>query len=366
MAQKRLLWHLYPSFLVITIASLMAMTWYVSHSFRIFYHKQLAGELEAKTRLIEYQILPIIKSGNPGELDNLCKNLRTVGLTRITVILPDGRVIADSDENTAQMVNHGDRPEFKEAMTKGMGTSLRFSATLKKNMMYLAIPIKQQNKIIAVVRTSIPVTAVDEELKQIYQKIIWASVLIAICAAAAALAISKKISRPVEQMRRDFVANVSHELKTPVTSIKGFVETLLEGALNEPEQAVRFLKIIAKQSDRLNAIIDDLLTLSTLEEEQQQKEISFELSAIKPVLDAAVELSSFKASPKQILLTVRCESNLKSKINSALLEQAVVNLIDNAVKYSENNKEVIIEAQRNDKELTITVKDQGSEFHGSI
>ena len=84
--------------------------------------------------------------------------------------------------------------------------------------------------------------------------------------------------RRLEDVRRDFVANVSHELRTPITSIKGFAETLLEGAFKKPEEAKRFLQIIAKHADRLNAIVEDLLTLSSLEESSQKRKITFENS----------------------------------------------------------------------------------------
>ena len=77
--------------------------------------------------------------------------------------------------------------------------------------------------------------------------------------------------RRLETVRREFVANVSHELKTPITSIKGFVETLLEGAYRNPEEALNFLGIVAKQADRLNAIIEDLLMLSRLEQEEREE-----------------------------------------------------------------------------------------------
>jgi len=76
--------------------------------------------------------------------------------------------------------------------------------------------------------------------------------------------------RRLEHVRRDFVANVSHELKTPITSIKGFVETLLAGAIREPENAENFLRIVARQTERLNEIIDDLLSLSRIEKDAER------------------------------------------------------------------------------------------------
>ena len=94
-----------------------------------------------------------------GGIDELSKKLGRGSSTRITVILPDGRVIADSDEDSEKMENHGNRPEFKDALEKGMGRSLRFSDTLGEEMMYVAVPIEEQGHILAVVRTAIPATA---------------------------------------------------------------------------------------------------------------------------------------------------------------------------------------------------------------
>ena len=166
--------------------------------------------------------------------------------------------------------------------------------------------------------------------------------------------------RRLENFRRDFVANVSHELRTPITAIKGFVETLLDGAMREPESAEKFLGIIARQADRLNAIINDLLLLSKLEQQGEQGTVTTESAAIRGVLDAAIELCAFKADRKNIPIQVRCEGTLRAKVNVPLLEQALVNLVDNAVKYSEPGKPVTVEAAlRNGGSLVIQVRDEG-------
>jgi two-component system phosphate regulon sensor histidine kinase PhoR len=407
----------------------------------------------------------MIKSGNFSEIDNTCKSLGKKGSTRITIILPDGQVIGDSDENLAVMKDHSDRPEFRTAINEGTGSAVRFSSTVGKNMMYLAVSIKQDDKVLAVVRTSIPITVIDQELAKLYKRVLWAGIIIAVCAAVVSLFISKKLSRPIEQMkemakrfasgdfshsvfmpgatelaelakalnemaqqldsrintitedknqiqailssmvegvlavdstghivsinkaaanflgidevkslgrsieeivrnpelqqfiqntlgdnepsietnilvtnngerffqlhgsltdskgrrsgavivmhditrirrleevRRDFVANVSHELKTPITSIKGFVETLREGAVNNPQEAKRFLEIIARHSDRLDAIVDDLLSLSRLEDDSEKRRLFFESTYLRPALVSAVELSKIKAEKKNI------------------------------------------------------------------
>jgi two-component system phosphate regulon sensor histidine kinase PhoR len=163
----------------------------------------------------------------------------------------------------------------------------------------------------------------------------------------------------LETIRRDFVANVSHELRTPITSIKGFVETLLDGAINEPQEAQRFLKIIAGHTDRLMAIIEDLLSLSRLEEDGQTRNVAMEYLKVRPVLDSAVELSGPKAGDKKIKIEIDCDDEIETLMNPALLEQAILNLIDNAVKYSSAESKIQISANKTEKEVIIAVKDLG-------
>jgi two-component system phosphate regulon sensor histidine kinase PhoR len=155
------------------------------------------------------------------------------------------------------------------------------------------------------------------------------------------------------------VANVSHELKTPITSIKGFVETLLAGALKEPENAEKFLRIIGQQTDRLNEIIDDLLSLSRIEQEAERHQIAFARGNLKEVLQAASQVCEAKATAKNISLEVICPDALRASLNAPLLEQALVNLIDNAVKFSPANSTVWVEAEEAGSEIVIRVRDQG-------
>ena len=166
--------------------------------------------------------------------------------------------------------------------------------------------------------------------------------------------------RSLENIRRDFVSNVSHELRTPVTSIQGFVEALRERNITDPEKIRRYLDIIAKHSDRLNAIIEDLLSLSRLEQEGERREITFEKVPLKPVLAESIELSGTKAKEKEIKISLDCPDDLKIKINTALLEQAVLNLIDNAIKYSPAQSTINVIVKKNEKDVSIAVQDTGS------
>jgi two-component system phosphate regulon sensor histidine kinase PhoR len=165
--------------------------------------------------------------------------------------------------------------------------------------------------------------------------------------------------RRLEGVRREFVANVSHELRTPITSIKGFVETLLDGAMWRPPDAERFLGIVAKQADRLNAIVTDLLTLSRVEQDTEKLSIPLEEHSIREVLKEAVQVCELKGVAKDVTIALTCDEKISARINPPLLEQAVVNLVDNAVKYSDSGKTVRVEGTESGSEVIISVIDEG-------
>jgi two-component system phosphate regulon sensor histidine kinase PhoR len=165
--------------------------------------------------------------------------------------------------------------------------------------------------------------------------------------------------RKLENVRRDFVANVSHELKTPITSIKGFVETLEDGALEDPEAARRFLAIISRQADRLSNIIEDLLSLSRIEQGAEESSISLAPADVRKVIKGALIACEHKAKEKNIRIKFEVENEITAEINPPLLEQAVVNLIDNAIKFSESNTQVDIDLVEKDGEVVIGVEDRG-------
>jgi two-component system phosphate regulon sensor histidine kinase PhoR len=172
--------------------------------------------------------------------------------------------------------------------------------------------------------------------------------------------------KKLESIRQDFVANVSHELRTPLTSIKGFVETLAAGAVDDPVEARRFLGILSKQADRITMIVNDLLSLSRIERDADQKAIDLTEGRIVDVLTSSIETCTARAQLKNIHIECVCEPDITAKIERALLEQAVVNLIDNAINYSGNNTPILVHAEYSlpgsggaKKEVVISVKDEG-------
>jgi two-component system phosphate regulon sensor histidine kinase PhoR len=165
--------------------------------------------------------------------------------------------------------------------------------------------------------------------------------------------------RRLENMRRDFVANVSHEIKTPLTAIKGFVETLQQGNVEKAHEKERFLSIIQRHVDRLNAIIEDLLALSRIEQEHERQEIEFEPVKIADVLQAAIQLCLPKADEKNIRINLDCGKNTTAVFDPTLIEQAVVNLLDNAIKYSKPESSVVVKSHQQNDHMIISVQDHG-------
>ena len=435
MRAKRLFWQIFPPLLLVAGVSVAAASWYAADYLRRFTLEQKGDDLEAAARLAE-SALATVSQRDPAALQATCRDLGRKTALRLTLVHPSGKVLCDSAEDPAGMENHADRPEVQEALSGRTGRAMRFSFTLGQPALYVAVPLRQAGAIAGVVRLSVPVSAVDEAFQTIRVHLLGAAVVIILLGAAASYLISRRIVRPIEDLRegadrfargdfdarlpaprvveidalaasmnemarqlsgriatiqeqrntlesilegmaegvvavdaakrvlllnrtaggmlgvdpagaqgrgiqelsrnmpfqafvvrslgaaepveeeiaagekgallirasgvplhdgaggrigalivlndvtqlhrlervrRDFVANVSHELKTPVTSIAGFVETLLDGALDDRATAERFLEIIRRQAERLNAIVTDLLSLARLEQESRER-----------------------------------------------------------------------------------------------
>ena len=140
--------------------------------------------------------------------------------------------------------------------------------------------------------------------------------------------------RKLENFRRDFVANVSHEIKTPLTVIRGAVETLRDGAIHEPESAERFMQIIEMHSERLNALVQDILSLSQLECRAVGDGYNMVPVNVSTPISTAVELAQARADAAGLKLVVETSADPEVLIDVQLVEQAILNLIDNAIKHS--------------------------------
>jgi two-component system phosphate regulon sensor histidine kinase PhoR len=170
----------------------------------------------------------------------------------------------------------------------------------------------------------------------------------------------------LEQIRKDFVANVSHELRTPIQLMKGFSETILdlplvsapEGDSAEREQLRHFIGIIRKNADTMENLISDLLSLASLEDENERRPDAEEQDLV-PLFEDALSSVEIQAKNKQIEIIVNCPPDLRAKLHGSYIVQVLVNLLDNAIKYSPNASKVWARAFWEENELVLEVKDQG-------
>ena len=163
--------------------------------------------------------------------------------------------------------------------------------------------------------------------------------------------------KKLEQVRKDFVANVSHELKTPVTSIKGFTETLLDGAMEEQQLREKFLTIIWKESERLQNLIHDLLELSRIE--QQYFKLNSQKMNVSDIVEDVQTLLKSKADDKDIRLKVECMGDTVIDGDPVRIKQIVINLVNNSITYTPAGGEIFVEVKEQNEEVVLKVKDTG-------
>jgi two-component system phosphate regulon sensor histidine kinase PhoR len=526
MRKQKLIWQIFPFFLVIIIVSLSLEAWYFNRHSRRFFLENTEKELIVRARLIEFKMAEILseKPVQNQKLNDLCKNLGESIQTRVTVIAPSGEVIADSFARTATMENHRNRPEIQTALNGQKGVAIRHSSTLDQNMMYIALPVQGDTGITAVIRTALPLTAIEKNIRSTRNKVFGFLIFTVIAAAGVSWYVTRKIIHPLEEikkgaqafargdlsnrlpvpdteelselarsmnqmaenltnriqealnrqreleavhcsmqegviaidnqekiitineaaarifnfpapelknknilevarnfelqsfihsalsthepveddilvhrdtdhilnihssalwdsrdhrmgtliifhditrirrlekMHKDFAANVSHELKTPLTTIKGFIETLQEMPDGPSDDRAGFLKILEKNVNRMIELINDLLSLSRLER-LEGTGVRFAENQLSVLIQGAVRVCDPLAEKKQIQIQMTCPEDLMVRVDPVLMEQAIVNLVENAVKYSPENARVDIIARSSGKDIEIDVKDAGA------
>ncbi len=222
MRTKRLLWQLYPWFLLITLASLAAVGFYAKSINENLYHDRQRQNLAAVAMALEDQVEQGLAAKNHAALAGLCRRIRSQAGMRTTVILPSGKVVADSDESPAAMENHSDREEIRQALADGFGSSQHLSYTLKHEMLYVAASVPQRGRVLGVVRTAIETSKLDRDLALLEARAGLAGLVVALLAAAISLWVSRRISRPMEEIRRGAEqlvhGDLRHKLPIPAST----------------------------------------------------------------------------------------------------------------------------------------------------
>ncbi|MBK26767.1 MAG: hypothetical protein CME70_22390 [Halobacteriovorax sp.] len=524
MKPKKLFTKLFPSYLFISLLGLVILLLITRFAFKNFYFNEVSNNLNQKSQIIKDEFIPLIKNQNLEALQKRVQIIAKKSESRLTVVLPDGKVISDSHFEPSKMENHKSREEISGALKGSISESIRHSKTLDEEHLYLASPLIDKDKIIGVLRVSVSVKKLKTSLFLLTRKVILWSLILLVVLTYIIIVQSKRISAPIEDItalvdkftngdfenkielqetsskevaslysaielmseriqtqiqkinkqkneqlavfasmlegvitiypdmniyhinkaalnlfqykqegpikgiplmevvkseriynmtkklledhqtvdneyeydsglilnvhgtilesestgmlgavlvfnditkmrelenhRKQFVANVSHELKTPLTAIQGYLETLQEEEIDDKEVLNKFLGIINKHSNRLKTIIEDLLALSSIERESEIGELKLENISIWKALDNALIFCKEKAESKNIKIN-KTGPDQVVLINQPLIEQAIINLLDNAIKYGPENSEVNIETKINEKILEIVVVDKG-------
>ena len=493
---KRILFRrIILAYLVIAPLLLIILELYLSGAIKDNYISNLRDGLIIQARLIADRI----PGSDTHDLDQFCRDYKEKTGARVTIVDSDGKVLGDSDEPSGKMENHLDRPEIKEADLSDMGTTIRYSRTLQKNLFYLAIAFESDSDR-KFLRLSMPLQDIEKAMNSIRMRIVTATLAVSFLAILLGLIQARRITRSVEEItafskeaaaghfrkrlflrekgelgelgknisemahelheklklseegkqkieailrnmsdglilsdmkgtillsneavsrlfnvassiegktimetlrkaelmdmidkvavsrervsreievthpkdlylmvtaapfyayrkegelsgiiltfhditrlrrleeiRKDFVANVSHEIKTPITAIKGFTETLLDGAIEDRENAHKFLETIKINSERLNSLVTDLLTLSGIE----LGDIVIQQHVVNPeeVIDTVFTILAEKSQSKRLYLRKDVAPEIRElKADRDRLIQILLNLVDNGIKFTE-------------------------------
>lgn len=523
MNRRTVVRQIYPTFLAIAFVAMAIVTVYASTLSRRFFQQVRHQDLMERALLLR-SILPAEElRRQPGALGDLLESAGRESGTRITLVLANGAVAADSDEPPEHLYNQAAYPEIREALRGVPGVDVRRDGRVGRTLMHVAVPVFHEGAVVAALRVATFTEGARAILVHITGRIVLVGLLVLVGVVFVSLYIARRISRPLlvvreaalhyaredfdyqfsvdtpeeiralaetlntmagqlktriatimrqrnelgamlssmleavivldtrlliktmnpaavtlmhksldeaigrsilevvrnselhdfsqrvlsngetleesvvlydttpcylqahgtvirsergdvegvllvmnditrlkqlENMRKDFVANVSHELKTPITSIKGFVETLQDGALEDTDRARHFLAIINRHADRLNAIIDDLLILSKIED-NPSRQISFNRNPLAEVVDSALQVCEHQAHRRDIRLVSSCPPEFHAEINPILMEQALVNLVDNAIKYSNPGSTVEVRLLAKESYYVLSIVDSG-------
>jgi len=407
--KHRIIWKFLSAYIVLIIVAIFVLNFFVSLKLRDYYELQISERLKDNVVLLSDIVNKDLAERNQEVIQRKTKVLADKLQLRITVIDNKGGVLGDSEKDPLLMENHSNRLEVIRAIESGIGESNRFSDTLGYNMKYVATPAVKNNQIIGVVRVALSLIEVEAQIRFIYRIVLMGGFVAVIIALIIGYITSKRITNPIRKMqgiaqsisqgnfneridiktkdeleelakslnkmadrlqtqidnlkkmdkvRTDFVANVSHELKTPITSIRGFIETLEDGAMDDRQNAKRFISIIKKHTDGLSNIINDLLSLSELElDKDTLKKENFDLKDL--IEEVSLGFGHAVSSKHHKFEKDFTGDSFNVRADKTKIEQVLANLIDNAVKYTREEGIVKISLANNSDRFSIIVEDNG-------
>ncbi|MBZ2178204.1 MAG: HAMP domain-containing protein [Acidobacteria bacterium] len=400
----KIFFKLIAAVLCLLVVALVAVDFFASKVAESTYLETLERELVDKGRM-----LALVVPSDRAQFTRYAQAARG----RLTLIARDGRVLADSEAPAERMENHANRSEVQSALAGRAGSVRRQSPTLGVPFLYVAVPVGE-----GALRLAVPLAEIQSQVDAIRRRMLASTALAFVPAILLAALFARWVSRrlgliieysaelakgnfqarlatpgrdelgllerklnetgqtlegmfqelerehaeleKLERVRKDFVINVSHELRTPLASIQGYTETLLDGAIHEPEHNVRFLGIIRQNAERLANLTADLLTLSRVELKQQK--FQFASYLVDELVQSTVDSMLPLARRKNITIAFsRCPARPEAFCDAEAVNQVLTNLVDNALKYTPENGTIQLGVRQLSPQpfVEVYVKDSG-------
>lgn len=393
---------------VLMAVALAAIDFLASEMAQKIYVDALKQELSEKARMLAMLDREALLEVKP----EVVRRLGEAAGGRVTMVDASGRVLHDSEADAASMENHAQRPEVRAALSNSMGQSIRKSPTTGVNYLYVAAPLGP-----GAVRIAMPLKELSSQIGALRRKLVLYTAIAFIPTILLALLFARFFARrlgaiidyastlatgdfrarldvrgndelgvlgqqlnetgaklqkmfeelerehvemeKLERIRKDFVINVSHELRTPLASIQGYTETLLDGAINDQENNIRFLNIVRQNAERLGRLTADLLTISRIELKTQK--FQFASYRLGPLLAECMDSLRPVATKKNITMEFDAgDESLEVFCDSESVHQIMSNLLDNAIKYTPEGGMVYITARLlSDGNAQVSVRDTG-------
>lgn len=365
-------------------------------------------ELREKLALVEASIYSF--SNLPfRDYEKTFRPIAEAGRLRLTIIDLDGLVLFDSDYEASSLDNHRKRPELAKAIENGQGESTRFSVSSDQRMMYAAKRIQIAGDDELLLRLALPVETIKQRHLDIRYALLIGALAGVVLALCLAIFLARRITKPIaamtrvaeamsrgnysarlrhlpkndlgnlgsainrlaeavqnhnrdrekmEKIKREFSSNIGHELKTPLTSIKGYVETLQEGALDDREVSTRFLSIIRSNIDRIISLVTDLMNLATIESNEGL--ISLKPTDWRPIISEVIGRQEIALQRKNIAITTDLPETVGLVMGSRkAMTHILDNLVQNAVNYTKNDGAISVQLRQHENRVALLVEDDG-------
>jgi two-component system phosphate regulon sensor histidine kinase PhoR len=405
------------TYVLLALLIIVSLGIFTSMSIESYFKERLVEELSRQADLV-YFILQKDTSYSFPQIDQQVKMIGGLEQLRITLIDAQGNVLADSDiplSDIRGVKNHLNRPEIQNAQRYGIGHDIRHSATVGRDFLYMAKLEKNSPKTtsfetLQYIRLCVPFEEVQDQINHIRSIVILIGIGVLLVIIAVSIIVSRRITKPMvqiahgveqirsgdlnaqlavssndevglvakainelvqklksdivqlkksEHVRSQFLGNVSHELRTPIFAVQGYLETLLNGAVDDPSVNRSFLEKAQSNLHRLNALLEDLINISQIESGEMK--MSFRYFHINEFLESVAKEFETIAANRNVMLKRAFSTTTDDEAfgDKERLRQVLNNLISNAINYNNPMGDVVLSSEKTVNGIQISVKDTG-------